>query len=61
MGQKYDCIEFQLNKQFLEEAAILAADMCITDSIFAFEDAKAAFQRLDSGKTRGKVVVEINV
>ena len=60
-GRRYDCIEFQLTKKFLEEATRIPAEKCMIDSTFGFEDAKAAFDRLDSGRTRGKVVVEMDV
>lgn len=57
-GDKYDCIDLAPKKDSLEEALHLPADKIIVDSTFRFEDAKDAFERLNTGRARGKVVVE---
>jgi len=53
MGERYDCIILDQKKEYLHEAVdILPAEKIMVDSTFAFE-------RLDTGRARGKVVVEI--
>jgi reticulon-4-interacting protein 1, mitochondrial len=58
-GEKYDCISLDPRKEYLEEALQLPKEKIIIDSTFAFDDVKAAFERLNTGRARGKVVVEI--
>jgi NADPH:quinone reductase-like Zn-dependent oxidoreductase len=44
----------------LEEAVqMLLVEKIMVDSTFPFEDAKSAFERLNTGRARGKVLVEI--
>ena len=43
-----------------EEVDMLPAEKIVVDSTFAFEDVKKAFERLNTGRARGKVVVEIS-
>jgi NADPH:quinone reductase-like Zn-dependent oxidoreductase len=59
-GERYDCIILDQKKEYLEEAMrVLPVEKIMVDSTFAFEDAKMAFERLNTGRARGKVVVEI--
>ena len=59
-GERYDCIILDQNREYLEEAVrVLPVEQIVVDSTFAFEDAKQAFERLNTGRARGKVVVEI--
>ncbi|KAF2835857.1 NAD(P)-binding protein [Patellaria atrata CBS 101060] len=58
-GEAYDCIYLEENKAFLEEALQLPTDKIIIDSTFKFEDTKDAYDRLNTGRARGKVVVEV--
>jgi len=39
---------------------MLPAEKIVVDSTFAFEDVKKAFERLNTGRARGKVAVEIS-
>lgn len=60
LGERYDCIMLDQRKEYLHEAVdMLPAEKIMVDSTFAFEDAKKAFERLNTGRARGKVVVEI--
>ena len=59
-GAKYDCIILDQRKEYLEDAKnVLEPEDIVIDSTYAFDDAKAAFERLNTGRARGKVVVEI--
>lgn len=59
LGEKYDVVILEMNKEWLEEAkSTLGPDDIYIDSTFAYDDAKAAFERLNSGRARGKVVVQ---
>ena len=59
-GEKYDCIILDPRKEYLEEAVrMLPVEKIMVDSTFAFDDAKEAFERLNTGRARGKVIVEV--
>lgn len=58
-GDAYDCIILDQKKEYLEEALELNPEDILVDSTFTFEDAKDAFGRLNTGRCRGKVIVEI--
>jgi NADPH:quinone reductase-like Zn-dependent oxidoreductase len=59
-GERYDCIMLDQKKEYLEEAVrMLPVEKIMVDSTFAFEDAKKAFERLNPGRARGKVVVDV--
>lgn len=52
-GERYDCIMLDQKKDYLQEAVdMLPVEKIMVDSTFAFE-------RLNTGRARGKVVVEI--
>ncbi|KAF2724432.1 alcohol dehydrogenase [Polychaeton citri CBS 116435] len=59
--ERYDCIVLDQNREYLEEATKLGPDQIFIDSTFAFEDAKQAFERLNTGRARGKVIVQVAV
>ncbi len=60
LGNSYECIILDAKKEWLEEATKLDPDKEIfIDSTFDFDRVKEAFERLDTGRARGKVVVEI--
>lgn len=60
LGESYDVVILDMKKEWLQEAAdTLSPDDIFVDSTFAFEDAKKAFERLNTGRAKGKVVVEI--
>lgn len=61
LGNSYECIMLDAKKSWLEEATKLRGeDQIIIDSTFEFDRAKEAYERLNTGRARGKVVVEIN-
>lgn len=60
LGEVYDVVILGMKTEWLQEAAdTLSPDDIYIDSTFAYDDAKAAFEKLNSGRARGKVVVKI--
>ncbi|KAI7553163.1 NAD(P)-binding protein [Hortaea werneckii] len=60
LGESYDVVVLELKKEWLQEAVdTLRPEEIFIDSTFNFEDAKKAFERLDTGRARGKVVVKV--
>ena len=60
VGNSYECIVLEPRKEWLEECTKLRGeDQIIIDSVFDFGRAKEAFERLDTSRARGKVVVEM--
>lgn len=60
VAHSYECIILEPKKEWLEETTKLDPEKdIIIDSVFDFGRAKEAFERLDTGRARGKVVVEI--
>ena len=60
LGSSYECVTLDARKEWLEETTKLNPESdIIIDSVFDFERAKEAFERLNTGRARGKVVVEI--
>jgi D-arabinose 1-dehydrogenase-like Zn-dependent alcohol dehydrogenase len=49
-----------MKSEWLEEAkTTLSEDDISIDSVFEFEKAKDAFERLNTGRARGKVVIKV--
>lgn len=55
MGTRKD---FEEMNRYLEEKKV-RFDSLLVDPPFAFEDAKAAYERLESGKFHGKIVIKV--
>lgn len=61
LGESYDIIMLEMKKEWLEEAKeTLTPDSIFIDSTFGFGEVKQAFERLNTGRARGKVVVRID-
>ncbi|TKA28454.1 hypothetical protein B0A50_03921 [Salinomyces thailandicus] len=59
-GESYDVVMLELKTEWLQEAVdTLTTDEIFIDSTFGFSDAKKAFEKLNTGRARGKVVVKI--
>lgn len=56
---KYECIILDAKKEYLEEINDLQSDDVVIDSTFSFDRTKEAFERMNTGRCRGKVVIEI--
>ena len=60
IAKSYECIILEAKKEWLEETTKLDPQKdVIIDSTFDFGRAKEAFERLNTSRARGKVVVEI--
>jgi len=59
LGNPYDCVNLELNAKYLEETLRLPREKITIDSIFEFDQVPDAFERLNTARTRGKVVVRI--
>jgi len=60
LGHSYECILLDARKEWLEEASRMDPEREIEiDSVFEFEKTKEAYERLHTGRAKGKVVVEI--
>lgn len=59
LTESYDILVMQLKKEWLEQAAELSKDQIIIDSVFSMDNAKNAYERLNTGRARGKVIVEV--
>jgi len=60
--ERYDCIVLEQKRKYLEEAVEVLGSKgegIVVDSTWQFEDAAKAYERLDTGRARGKVVVEV--
>ncbi|KAI6091435.1 alcohol dehydrogenase [Hypoxylon rubiginosum] len=60
LGCSYTCVNIEFNHTFLEEVLRLSQDKIIIDSIFEFEKVKEAFDKLNTGRTRGKIVINVD-
>lgn len=59
-GEYYDVVILEMRRDWLEEAKeFLRPEQIYIDSEFGFDDALKGFERLNSGHTRGKVVINI--
>jgi len=59
-GESYDVVILAPKKEALEQATgTLSEENIFIDSVFSFEDAREAFERLNTGRAKGKVVVRV--
>lgn len=61
-GRRYACIKLDPSKDKLETYAQFAraGGKVIVDSVWAFDEAPKAYERLESARAKGKVVVEVS-
>ncbi|PPJ53138.1 hypothetical protein CBER1_11735 [Cercospora berteroae] len=60
LGESYDVVILSPKKEWLEDATrTLRKEDIHVDSVHAFEDAKKAFERLNTGRAKGKVVIQV--
>ncbi|GIZ47221.1 hypothetical protein CKM354_001031900 [Cercospora kikuchii] len=60
LGESYDVVILSPKKEWLEDATrTLRKEDIHIDSVHAFEDAKKAFERLNTGRAKGKVVIKV--
>ncbi|GAA6064349.1 hypothetical protein JCM10212_004675 [Sporobolomyces blumeae] len=61
-GPRYRCIMLDSKKEYLDEldALVNAGKLdVVVDSVFAFDEVPQAFEKLNSGRARGKIVVRV--
>lgn len=56
---KYDCVNLEFKKEYLEETLEMPHDKIIIDSTWKFDQTKEAFERLNTSRARGKVVITV--
>ncbi|KAF3767096.1 hypothetical protein M406DRAFT_69262 [Cryphonectria parasitica EP155] len=61
LGRSYTCVNLAVKHSFLEDLVRLPRDKVIIDSTFTFLQVVEAFERLNTGRTRGKVVILMDV
>lgn len=59
LGESYDVVMLEMKTEWLEECRQLEPEQVFIDSEFSFDDAKKAYERLHTGRARGKVVVKV--
>ncbi len=59
-GKVYDCIVFAQDAEYLKEVEDLPVEKILVDSTFGYDDLETALERLNTGRTRDKVVIEVN-
>ncbi|KAI1439455.1 alcohol dehydrogenase [Annulohypoxylon stygium] len=61
LGNSYTCINLEFEKQFLEEVLSLSQEKIIIDELFGFGEVKEAFDKLNTGRTRGKIIIKVSM
>lgn len=56
---RYECIILEGKKEWLEEIIQLKGDDVVVDSTFPFDRTRDAFERMNTGRCCGKVVIEV--
>ncbi|KAI2472878.1 alcohol dehydrogenase [Annulohypoxylon bovei var. microspora] len=59
LGSSYTCTNIEFRYPFLEEVLSLPQDKIIIDWIFEFDQVKEAFDKLNTGRTRGKLIIKV--
>ncbi|KAK7956977.1 uncharacterized protein PG986_006199 [Apiospora aurea] len=60
LGFSYTCINLEVKSPNLEGVLTLTKDKIFIDSTFGFDEAMEAFERLNSSRARGKVIVRVS-
>ncbi|KAB8611413.1 hypothetical protein FH972_025918 [Carpinus fangiana] len=60
LGVWYDCVNLEFKKEWLEEVLELDDEEIVIDSEFDMSKGKEAFERLNTGRCRGKVIVNVS-
>ncbi|KKY33989.1 putative reticulon-4-interacting protein mitochondrial precursor [Diaporthe ampelina] len=59
LGPSYTCVNLEFKYPYLEEILSLPKDKIIIDNTFDFNQVREAFDRLNTGRARGKVIVRV--
>jgi len=60
LSYAYDCVNLELKRPFLEETLRMPKERIVVDSTYEFGQVREAFERLNTGRARGKVVVRVS-
>ncbi|KAK6210817.1 hypothetical protein LQW54_005865 [Pestalotiopsis sp. IQ-011] len=60
LAPSYTCINLSYEEAYLREALILPREKIVIDSTFDFAQVRQAFERLNTGRVKGKVVVKVS-
>ncbi|OIW25366.1 alcohol dehydrogenase [Coniochaeta ligniaria NRRL 30616] len=60
LGSSYTCVNLDCKRSYLEEVLRLPKEKIIIDSTFDFDHVREAFDKLNTSRTRGKVVIKIS-
>lgn len=61
LGKSYACVNLELKSEWLEEVLRLDTDKIVMDSVWQYGDGRKAFEKLATGRAKGKVVIEVGV
>ncbi|KAK8867868.1 NAD(P)-binding protein [Apiospora arundinis] len=59
LGSSYTCINLEINHPNLEGALRLPKEKIFIDSTYSFDEVREAFDRLNSSRARGKIIVRV--
>lgn len=59
LGPSYTCINLVYDESRLKEATALPREKIHIDSTFAFTEVREAFERLNTGRVQGKVIIRV--
>ncbi|PVH99882.1 NAD(P)-binding protein [Periconia macrospinosa] len=59
LAPSYICINLSFQREWLEEVVRLPREKIVIDSTFKFDQVREAYERLNTGRTMGKVVVRV--
>ncbi|KAK6827793.1 hypothetical protein PG987_011134 [Apiospora arundinis] len=59
LGSSYTCINLEVNHPNLEGALRLPKEKIFIDSTYSFDEVREAFDRLNSSRARGKIIVRV--
>ncbi|KAH6645899.1 hypothetical protein BKA67DRAFT_663778 [Truncatella angustata] len=59
LGLSYTCIDLEFKAAYLEDLLLLPKDKITIDSTFDFDQVVEAYKKLNTGRTRGKVVIKV--
>ncbi|KEY69086.1 hypothetical protein S7711_09937 [Stachybotrys chartarum IBT 7711] len=60
LGPSYTCINLEYNEAWLKKALTVPKDKIHIDSSFEFSEVRKGFERLNSGRVQGKVIIRVS-
>lgn len=59
ISNSYECIILESNKEWLEKVTELRSEEITIDSVYQFDMVREAFEKLNTGRARGKIVINV--